>query len=320
MVQRTKTALILFLILSAPAYSAQKSSKSGGKGQDKTVTKTALETNNKSTLNLKKADPLEKMDLSINLDTSTSRDEDNKISGVDQTNRFYAGYQITPNDRLRSEARFVHSSLGQSGESENSFERLNFRYARTGLLQERVHGVAGKFEVELRYLPDRDVRTRLKRYSHLRLGPTLGKSFGSLVASAGLFYTMNQTLSTKYDQMSGYDDRQRSNWYLPLAQSYYFTDRLYGLLAQEIIYTHNASDRFEFLTLDLLTEVGYMFTDALYVGLRTGALLGEFLVLRGEPEHQRVLVVMRPERGREQHVHLVGTLPPHLVLAFLDGA
>lgn len=201
------------------------------------------------------------LSFSFNLETDTARAKDtNEVKGAKQINRFYLGYKLSDKDKLRAEVRTTHQKVGDNP-TDNSTNRTVLKYTRSKLLTEAENGVDMKFDVEYRYLPDKNVRNSANRYSHVRVGPTVAKSFGNLSADAGLFYAINQTRNRNEA------NRDISNIYVPFSQSYKLNSKLTAVLVEEFFWTQTASGVGESETLDLTLEVGQQFTKAFYAGL-----------------------------------------------------
>ena len=201
-------------------------------------------------------------DFTFNLETDTKRNakKDNKIDGYDQTNRFYFSYKLSPNDKLKTEIRTTHGKLANT-DMVNSVNRTVLKYTRSNLMTQAANGADLNMAVEYRYLPDKNIRNKNNRYSHVRLGPTLARAWGNFAADVGVFYAFNQTRDSKVE------GRQTNNWYMPLSQSYNVTDKVKTSLVEEFMYTNTANNEGETLSLDLTAEAGYQFTNDFYVGL-----------------------------------------------------
>lgn len=248
---RKSLALVTSLVLAGPLMA-----------QESATTTPATQTSSveaKSMFQQLKDSPL---DFNFNLDTSTARadkKEDFKVNGYTQTNRFYLGYKLTAQDKVRTELRTTHTKQSNT-DMDNSVNRAVLKYSRSGMLKQDTHGVNLSSSVEYRYLPDTAVRNATHRYSHVRLGPTVDKTWGNFAADMGAFFAFNQTRN------SDNKDRQTSNWYVPVSQTYNFTDKLKSSLTEELVIPSNASGKGEKTTVDLTAEVGYQFTQDFYIG------------------------------------------------------
>ncbi len=261
---------IITLITLSPAI-AQTSKKKPLQTQNKTIVKAKepvsipsksntmpLETTSVATKSVFQKIKDSPFDLTFNFQTATKRDGLNKIEGYDQTNRMFMSYKLSPKDKIKTEIRTIHSKLNNS-EMVNSVNRTTAKYTRSSIMNQANHGVDLSASVEYRYLPDRNVRIKNHRYSHVRLGPTLARSWGNIAADGGVFYTFFQT----NDQLK---NRQTNSWYMPFTQSYKITDKLKTYILEEMTYTNTANNLSETLTLDLTAEAGYQFNPDFYLG------------------------------------------------------
>lgn len=265
---RKSLALVTSLVLAGPLMA-----------QESATTTPATQTSSveaKSMFQQLKDSPL---DFTFNLGTSAARSDDKaedfKINGVSQTNRFYLGYKFTAQDQLKAELRTTHkkhnytdaqlkASDARSNSTDNSVNRTTLKYTRSGMLKQDTHGVNLSSSVEYRYLPDTAIRNATHRYSHVRLGSVVNKSWGNFAADMGAFFAFNQTKN------SDVKNRETSNWYVPVSQSYNFTDKLKSSLTEELSIASTASGEKEKTTVDIEAEVGYQVSPEFYVGVTVG--------------------------------------------------
>jgi hypothetical protein len=246
---KTIAAAILALTLTTSAFTAESAAT--------TMTTTA------STWQKLKESPAS---LSIFASVSTEKDETNKINGASSTNMVYLGWKLSDKDSLRLENRWATEKLWGASTKEarkmdTTFKRTVLKYSRSGILNQKDHGINLKAALEARYYFDHDLRTGGNNYGLLRPSLSASRSLkNGLSLSATLMYAKKLNIETK-QQGTGVD-----YLLLLLSQSYSITDKLTVTLSEDLYHSYVKGRQYNGVndssSISIAGELGYQLTTA----------------------------------------------------------
>lgn len=204
--------------------------------------------------------------LSIYASVGTEKDDDQKINGATSTNMVYLGWKLSDKDSLRLENRWATKKLWGASTKEaratdTSFKRTVLKYSRSGILNQKDHGINLKAALEARYLFDHDARVGGNNYGLIRPSISASRSLtNGINLSATLMYAKKLTIKSK-EQGTNVD-----YLLLLLSQSYSFTDKLTLTLSQDLFHSYKKGRQYngvnDYSDIVVGSELGYQFTTA----------------------------------------------------------
>ncbi|MBT7609777.1 MAG: hypothetical protein HN576_08470 [Bacteriovoracaceae bacterium] len=216
--------------------------------------------------------------LNILSATDATKNSDHKINGVSMTNIVYLGWKLSEKDSLRLENRWSTSKKWQAAtkeerEMDTTMSRQVIKYSRSGILNQKDHGVNVKAALEGRYYPDHDMRVSKNSYGLVRPSVSVSRSFESgLSLSNTLYYAKNLNIKTKEHGTTV------DYLYLVLSQSYSFTDKLSLSLTEEFFHAYKKGRKYlkadsngkairDIENVSISMELGYQFNPSIYGGV-----------------------------------------------------
>ena len=216
---------------------------------------------------------LKESPVSLNILSATdlNKNEKHKINGASMTNIAYLGWKLSDKDSLRLENRWTTDKTWQAAtkkerEFDTTHSRMVLKYTRSGILNQKEHGINLKAALEARYLPDHDRRESGNRYGLIRPSVSMSKSFNSGFGLSGTLYYAKKLLKKSKEPGTGVD-----YLYLVTTQSFSFTDKLSLSITEEFFHQYvkgrqyNGNNDVE--SVDISMELGYQFNPSIYGGV-----------------------------------------------------
>ncbi len=214
--------------------------------------------------------------LNIYSGTDLTRNKKNDIDGTSSLNILYLGWKLSDKNSLRMENRWSTGQKWQAPtkkdrEFDTTFSRQVLKYTRSGILNEKEHGINLAANLEGRYYPDHDTRISTNSYGLIRPSLSASKSFENGLSLSGTFYYAKKLLIKAKEQGASVD-----YLYLYTRQSYSYSDKLSFFLYQELfrdfkkgreyLGTENDTER-----IDISMGLSYQFTPMISGGASVGA-------------------------------------------------
>lgn len=226
-----------------------------------------------STSNASVWQKLKESPASLNILSATDfkKDSKHKVNGASMTNVVYLGWKLTDKDSLRLENRWTTNKTWQAPtkearEFDTTFARQVLKYDRSGILNQKEHGVNMKAALEYRYLPDHDSRHSANYHSMFRPSVSLSRSFDSGFGLSGTLYYARKLNMRAKEQGAGVD-----YLYLVTTQSFSFTDKLSLSLTEEFFHSYVKGRQYngvnDYSEVSISAELGYSFNPAIYAGI-----------------------------------------------------
>lgn len=209
--------------------------------------------------------------LNILSATDFNKRADHKINGATMTNIVYLGWKLSDKDSLRLENRWTTKKTWQAPtkkerEFDTTYARQVLKYQRTGILNQKEHGINLKAAMEYRYLPDAKTRQQANYHSLFRPSVSASRSFDNGFGLSGtLYYAKKLNFRTK-EQGTGTD-----YLYLVTTQSFSFTDKLSLSITEEFFHSYVKGREYagvnDYSEVSVSAELGYSFNPAIYAGI-----------------------------------------------------
>jgi len=204
------------------------------------------------------------LSFSLLADTASTRDDDNKITGISSTDIAYIGYKFNADNSMKLENRWVYTNAQQK-DSTTTFSRTVLSYKRSNLLTEKDNGVSLSLTGELRYVPDAVSRVKGNSPGLYRAVVGLSKSVGALDLAASTYiaklFVRDSSIKTKTDN------------YIELvaSESYNFNDTFSAYFSQDAYLQNTQANVNEARSLTLETGIGHNVMKDLSLSYYVGA-------------------------------------------------